>query len=157
MLDKGKSLILALQQDLTTNRPVELRNHITMFHELFFILSPDADGINRNMQRAFSLGDKSIYNLYNDLKEAGYYRRILSSNIVQQVVIDSIDCNFDIYPYKVTTFAQQIITRESNITYRRLTTDCEVTNCPRTDNNPHGFMIEKFMVINNDEIQKEKR
>lgn len=39
VLDGGKSLMLALSQDLSQNRPVEAREHIRRFHELFFTLS----------------------------------------------------------------------------------------------------------------------
>ncbi|NDV96632.1 conjugative transposon protein TraK, partial [Dysgonomonas sp. 521] len=41
VLDNGKSLMLALSQDLSQNRPVEAREHVRRFHELFFTLSPD--------------------------------------------------------------------------------------------------------------------
>ena len=36
VLDEGKSLMLALAQDLSQNRPVEAREHVKRFHELFF-------------------------------------------------------------------------------------------------------------------------
>ena len=39
VLDGGKSLMLALSQDLSQNRPVEAREHVKRFHELFFTLS----------------------------------------------------------------------------------------------------------------------
>jgi len=150
VLDNGKSLILALQQDLTTNRPVELRNHVKMFHELFFTLAPDAEVINTNLQRAFFLADRSVHNYYTDWREAGYYRRIMANNIIQRIVIDSIDANTDRYPHEVTVFARQFIQRESNITIRNLVTTCLVVNSPRSDNNPHGFMIQNFVVRRND-------
>lgn len=35
VLDGGKSLMLALSQDLSQNRPVEAREHVKRFHELF--------------------------------------------------------------------------------------------------------------------------
>jgi conjugative transposon TraK protein len=157
VLDNGRSLLLALQQDLTTNRPVELRHHIEMLHELLFNLTPDVSGINSNMKRAFELGDKSIYESYTDLKEAGYYRRIISNNIIQQTILDSINCNFDYYPYNVTTYGRQIIDRESNRTIRALTTTCTVVNVNRTDNNPHGFLVKNFVVTNNETISSEKK
>ncbi len=59
VLDGGKSLLLALSQDLSQNRPVEARDHIKRFHELFFTLSPDKDAIESNIQRALFLVDKS--------------------------------------------------------------------------------------------------
>ena len=45
VLDEGKSLMLALSQDLEQNRPVEAREHVRRFHELFFTLSPDKSAI----------------------------------------------------------------------------------------------------------------
>ena len=36
VLDGGKSLMLALSQDLSQNRPAEAREHVRRFHELFF-------------------------------------------------------------------------------------------------------------------------
>ena len=53
VLDQGKSLMLALSQDLSQNRPVEAREHVRRFHELFFTLAPDraarvaAQGVRR--------------------------------------------------------------------------------------------------------------
>ena len=42
VLDGGKSLMLALSQDLSQNRPAEAREHVRRFHELFFGLSPQS-------------------------------------------------------------------------------------------------------------------
>ena len=36
VLDDGKSLMLALSQDMEQNRPAEAREHVRRFHELFF-------------------------------------------------------------------------------------------------------------------------
>lgn len=40
VLDNGKSLMLALSQDADINRPVEAREHVRRFHELFLRLLP---------------------------------------------------------------------------------------------------------------------
>ena len=40
VLDQGKSLMLALSQDASRNRPVEAREHVRRFHELFFSIAP---------------------------------------------------------------------------------------------------------------------
>lgn len=47
--------MLALSQDVQQNRPVEAREHIRRFHELFFSLSPDKSAIESNIQRALYL------------------------------------------------------------------------------------------------------
>lgn len=153
VLDNGKSLMLALSQDLSQNRPVEAREHVRRFHELFFTLSPDKSAIESNINRALLLSDKSAFNYYKDLSEKGYYNRIISGNINQTVLIDSVNCNLDVYPYQVATYARQMIIRESNITERSLITTCKLLNSVRSDNNPHGFTIEAFEIRENKDLR----
>ena len=107
VLDQGKSLILALSQDMAQNRPVEAREHVRRFHELFFTLSPDREAIEGNVRRALYLADGSAIAYYQNLAEKGYFNRIIASNVSQNVVVDSIRCDFDCYPYAIETFARQ--------------------------------------------------
>ena len=157
VLDGGKSLMLALSQDLSQNRPVEAREHVKRFHELFFTLSPDKSAIEGNIKRALLLADRSAFNYYTDFAEKGYYNRIISGNVNQVVQVDSVACNFDTYPYKISTYARQTIIRESNVTERSLVTRCNLLNSVRLDNNPHGFIIEAFEIIENKDIKVRKR
>jgi conjugative transposon TraK protein len=152
VLDNGKSLMLALSQDLSQNRPVEAREHVRRFHELFFTLSPDKNAIESNIKRALFLSDKSAFNYYSDLSEKGYYARIVSGNINQAIQVDSVVCNFDKYPYQVMTYARQLIIRESNVTERSLITHCQLLNSVRSDNNPQGFTIETFEIVENKDL-----
>jgi conjugative transposon TraK protein len=152
VLDNGKSLMLALSQDLSQNRPVEAREHVRRFHELFFTLSPDKAAIESNIKRALFLSDKSAFNYYSDLSEKGYYARIVSGNINQAIQVDSVVCNFDKYPYQVMTYARQLIIRESNVTERSLITHCQLLNSVRSDNNPQGFTIETFEIVENKDL-----
>ena len=41
VLDNGKSLLVALREDISENRDAEARDHVKRFHELFFTLEPD--------------------------------------------------------------------------------------------------------------------
>ena len=72
VLEQGKSLMLALSQDLQQNRPVEAREHVRRFHELFFSLSPDKDAIEGKKKPALVFADKNAINFYPDFQEAGY-------------------------------------------------------------------------------------
>lgn len=153
ILDGGKSLMLALSQDLSQNRPVEAREHIKRFHELFFTLSPDKAAIESNITRALFLVDKSAFRYYQDMSEKGYYNRIISGNINQTLQVDSVACDFNSYPYKAVTYARQMIIRESNVTERSLITRCDLINSVRSDNNPHGFVMEKFEILENKDIR----
>ena len=157
VLDGGKSLMLALSQDLSQNRPAEAREHVRRFHELFFTLSPDKSAIEHNVKRALLLADKSAYNYYSDFAEKGYYNRIIAGNINQVLKVDSVVCNFDSYPYQARTYAKQMIIRASNVTERSLVTTCQLLNSSRSDDNPNGFTIEGFTIVENKDLQTVKR
>ena len=124
VLDNGKSLMLALPQDMAQNRPIEAKSHVKRFHELFFTLSPDKDAIEGNIKRSLFLADRSAFNYY---------------------------------PYKVRTYARQLIVRESSLTVRSLVTTCRLLNATRSDNNPHGFIMEAFTITENKDLQTIKR
>ena len=153
VLDEGKSLMLALSQDLEQNRPVEAREHVRRFHELFFTLAPDKSAIEGNVQRAMFLSDRSAYSHYGDLAEQGYYNRIISGNVSQRIEIDSVKCDFNTYPYDVMTYARLFIIREKSVTERSLVTHGRLRNSTRSDNNPHGFILEGFHVLENRDIR----
>ena len=153
VLDGGKSLMLALSQDLEQNRPVEAREHVRRFHELFFSLAPDKSAIEGNIQRAMFLSDRSAYAHYRDLAEQGYYNRVISGNMSQRIGIDSVKCDFNSYPYEVVTYARLSIIREKSVTERSLVTRGRLLNSTRSDNNPHGFILEAFRVVENRDIR----
>ncbi|MGV2451687.1 UNVERIFIED_CONTAM: conjugative transposon protein TraK [Ralstonia mannitolilytica] len=157
VLDNGKSLMVALSQDMSINRPVEAREHVRRFHELFFTIAPDKNAIESNVKRAFNLADQSAFNYYKDLQEKGYYNRIISGNIQQRIEVDSVVANFDSYPYDVKTYGRQFIIRSSNLTIRNLITNCSLVNSVRSDSNPQGFTIEKFNVIENRDVETVER
>lgn len=152
VLDQGKSLMLALAQDLKQNRPVEAREHVSRFHSLFFSLSPDKSAIESNINRALLMADKSAMSCYRDLLERGYFNRLIAGNIIQTIEIDSLQCDFKQYPYQIKTFARQRILRESTITERSLVTTCCLVDATRSDDNPQGFLIEKFTIVENKDI-----
>ena len=157
VLDNGKSLMLALSQDMSQNRPAEAREHVRRFHELFFTLSPDKSAIEHNINRALILADKSAYNYYSDFTEKGYYNRVIAGNINQVAQVDSVVCDFNQYPYIAKTYARQLIIRQSNVTERTLVTVCKLLNSSRSDDNPNGFTIEGFTILENKDIRTVKR
>ena len=63
----------------------------------------------------------------------------------------------EVYPYAVTTYARVFIVRPSNVTERSLITTCTLQNAVRSDNNPQGFLMEHFVVRENQDLQTYKR
>ena len=148
--------MLALSQDMQQNRPVEAREHIRRFHELFFTLSPDKSAIESNIQRALYLSDESAIGYYRNLQEKGYFNRMIAGNISQTLTVDSIQGNFNSYPYEMKTYSRQHIIRSSSVTERSLVTTCRLRNVTRSDNNPQGFLIESFTIIENRDIGQDE-
>lgn len=157
VLDNGKSIMVALAQEQNINRPAEAKDHIKTFHRLFFTLEPDEKQVEGNIREATYLGDRSVVRLYQDLQEAGYYGQLIQGNVHQKVELDKVDVDFSRSPYRVITSGRQLLIRANTITIRKLVTECYLIDVARTDNNPHGFMIEQFKVVQNQDLETVQR
>ncbi|MFH7001163.1 conjugative transposon protein TraK [Flavobacterium plurextorum] len=151
ILANGKAME-AYASDRKDNVPVEARDHVRTFHQYFFSLDPDDKVIKANVTKALYLADNSVKRIYDDLKENGYYSGIISGNISQTVIIDSIQIDIEEYPYRFKCFAQQNIIRTTSILNRNLITEGTLRNVSRSDNNPHGFLIERFNTLENKDL-----
>ncbi len=156
ILANGKALE-AFSASAKDNIPVEARDHIKMFHQSFFTLDPDEKVIQANITRALYLADNSAEKAYNDLKERGYYADVISGNVSQRITVDSIRLDMNQYPYAFTCYAQEQLIRSTSIVTRSLVTEGYLRNVSRSDNNPHGFLIEKWMIVENKDTKTENR
>lgn len=156
ILANGKALE-AFAGDRKENIPVEARDHVKMFHQYFFSLDPDDKVIQANITRALYLADGSAKRVYESLKENNYYSGIIAGNVSQEINVDSVSLNMNSYPYYFRCFATEKITRPSSITTRSLITEGYLRNVSRSDNNPHGFLIEKWNTIENKDLKTENR
>jgi conjugative transposon TraK protein len=156
ILANGKAFE-AVAANRKDNISVEARDHIRVFHELFFSLEPDEKAINASMGRAFYLADASAKRLYDNIREAGYFTGIISGNMSQQTKVDSIQLDVNSYPFHFRCFATEKIIRPTTLTTRKLVTEGWLRNTDRTDNNAHGFLIEKLQVTDNQELSVENR
>jgi len=156
ILANGKALE-AFAGDRKENIPVEARDHVKMFHHYFFSLDPDDKVIQANITRALYLADGSAKRVYESLKENNYYTGIISGNVSQEINVDSVSLNMNSYPYYFRCYATEKITRPSSITTRSLITEGYLRNVSRSDNNPHGFLIEKWNTIENKDLKTENR
>jgi conjugative transposon TraK protein len=136
---------------------VEARDHVRTFHTLFFTLDPDEKVIEGNLNRALYLADGSARRAYEDAKEAGFYAEVISADASQRIAVDSIRLDMTSYPYYFRCFAQETITRKTSIVTRDLVTEGYLRDVSRSDNNPHGFLIERWTVIENKDIKVEGR
>jgi conjugative transposon TraK protein len=156
ILANGKALE-AYSSDRKDNVPVEAKDHVKTFHSYFFTLDPDDKVIKVNITKALYLADDSAKRIYDDLKENGYYSGIISGNISQTITIDSIQIDVNEYPYRFKCFAKQKIIRSTSIVNRSLLTEGNLRNVSRSDNNPHGFLIERFNTLENKDLSIDNR
>ncbi len=152
VLDGGASLLMALQQDVNQNRPAEARAHVKLFHEYFFTISPDKSSIEQRVVQALALAGNEAYEQYMNLKEDGFYDRVIAAGINCEIQTDSVVIDTNVYPFIARYYGKTAIVRSSNITYRNLETQCELVSCARSDNNPHGFIMEKWKIIDNSDL-----
>lgn len=151
ILANGKALE-AVSAQRKDNIPVEARDHIQMFHHWFFTLDPDEKVIQANMGKALNLADQSARKNYENLKEKGYFNNLISANISQQIVVDSIQLDISEYPYHFRCFATQQLIRSSSQVSRKLITQGNLRNVSRSDNNPHGFLIQNWETLLNQDV-----
>ena len=156
VIDKG-SAVMARRTPEDANRDMEAADHVTRFHELMFNLAPSSESIKRNVDRALTMSDRSAYDYWMDLSERGFYQRLVSANISQEIVIDSVKVDMQTYPYGAVTYGKLFLLRESNITSYEFESTCRLLEVERSPSNPHGMMIEKFLVTKSDNLGTRKR
>lgn len=156
ILANGKALE-AYASERKDNIPVEARDHVKVFHRLFFTLDPDDKAIQTTITKALYLADGSAKRIYDDLKENGYYAGLISGNVNQTISVDSVAIDINDYPYRFRCYATQNIVRPTSVTTRSLITEGALRNVSRSDNNPHGFLIERWNIIENSDLKTANR
>ncbi len=156
VVDRG-SAVMARQNPEDAYRDIEAKDHVLRFHELLLNVTPNAESIKRNLDRALIMSDKSAYDYYMDLSEKGFYQRMISANITQEFVADSVSVNMEGYPYEVRTYGKMYLMRESNITMYDFESTGRLIEVERSPSNPHGLMLEKFVVTRNENMGTRRR
>ncbi len=144
----GESMQMLVSKNGDDNREAEIRNHLLMFHEVFYNLLPD-EGYNKyKIERALYLGDNSLKREYDRLSEAKYYSNLVGTSAFQRIKVDSVLLNATQYPYKAVIYSTLTITRTSVITERAMVTQCDLINVKaRSERNPHGLLIENYQTV----------
>lgn len=156
ILAHGKAL-QAFSAERKDNIPVEARDHVKMFHHYFFTLSPDEKVIVSQISKALYMADGSAKAAYDNIRESGYYTQMVSANINQKIQADSIVVSIKEYPYSFKYYGTQKIIRSTSIVTRRLITQGYLRHVDRSDHNPHGFLIEEWETVQNNDLSIKNR
>ena len=133
----GGEASLARLSDGESVRDLEVRDHVSRFHELMFNLAG--------------------YDYYQMLSETDFYARLIAANASQQIAIDSMAVNMGVYPYEAEVTGKLYVMRQSSITAYDFESRCSLVNIERSESNPHGLMIEKFRVVRNRQLGTRQR
>lgn len=156
LMPEGK-VIEVVASTRKENIGVEARDHVRTFHRLFFTLSPDEKIIESNLIQALYLADITAKQQYDNLKEGGYYSSVISSNVSQQLHIDSVSVSLNDYPFRFRFYGYLEITRPSAIVKKSLITEGLLRSIMPSDNNPHGFLIERWEILDNRDLEIKRR
>lgn len=153
----GGSAVMATMADGSAQREQEIEDHVTRFHELMFNLAPTRESHDRRFEAAFNMADRSAYEYWNDQNETGYYTRLISANISQEILVDSVKLSMSSYPYPAVLYGKVQLVRESNITRFDFASRCQLREVARSRQNPHGLLVEKFEVTMYENIGTRRR
>jgi conjugative transposon TraK protein len=156
ILSAGKAME-AFASDRRSNLAVEARAHVYDFLTAFFTLDPDERYISAGLRRALYLADRSAKRVYDDLKESGYYAQVVTANISQRLQIDSISLDMHQAPYYFRCYGTETITRATSIVTRDLVTEGWLREVERSENDPHGFLVERWTILENRDVKIEHR
>lgn len=157
VLTNGDALELALSKNPEHNRPAEIKNHVGIFHRLFFEFDPDPNDILKRINKALVLIDISGQLMHSSRKENLYYHKIVEGSISSRINVDSIKVDISTYPYGCLIYGKQRLTRPSKVVFKNLIASCQLRDVKRTDDNPHGLFIENYRLINNETIDEKSR
>ena len=156
ILANGKAFE-AIAAERKDNIAVEAKDHVKTFHEYFFTLDPDNKVIETNIAKALYLADGSAKRQYENLKENGYYTSVIAGNISQQISVDSVYIDLKQYPVYFKCFATEKIIRLTSTVLRSLVTEGYLRSVSRSENNSHGFLIERWATLENKDLKTENR
>ena len=118
---------------------------------------PDDKQIQATITQALYFADGSAKTAYDNLKEAGYYNNLISGNISQQIQVDSTRLDMNQEPYGFTCYATEKLIRASSTVTRKLITQGHIRDLKtETDNNPHGFLIQGWEILENTDVPQSK-
>ncbi|RLJ30719.1 conjugative transposon TraK protein [Chryseobacterium sp. 7] len=147
LTEKGQAAIANSMnnEDYENYRLPEIKNHIKVFHRLFF--GYDQFSYDKNINEALYLIGNSGKQLYLSLKANGHFARIQSQNLVQKLDIDSIKVNDKEYPYHASVYGKLRVSRvDQNVSTKNLFyASFDLYNVSRTENSPHGLLIENYL------------
>lgn len=141
-LDVDGNLLPMVRSSVVEKRQVEATAHVRML--LTYLFDIDKFTYKDKLKRAYDLGNKSIYSIYREQEEGGWYTDVEQYNARSTLVINTLQVTNTKPPFVVHAAFTVII--NSDVTKNKrynLEWDITVDNgtVERTENNPHSMMV----------------
>jgi len=155
VLDSKGEVIPMKWADRAENIKIEIADHLERFHNYFYAY--DAYNIDRQLERALWYGDKSVEQLFIKRKNDGYYNRVKTYGIKQEIEIKPEDIlivgNNEPFTFRVK--ATLTIKQYEDYTFYTFETEGNIIFVSRNyPLNPHGLLITNFSEINRTQINQ---
>lgn len=154
--DANNTLMLALANDVDLNAPNEAKAALKRMHYYLFNMTPSADYIKGSIAKAEAIGDESVVQFVEKMKEKGWYNKMIAEGISTEFMCDSIHIdnsdNGD-YSYKVTLYGKTSTIYPDKIEFRSLQTACYMYDDARTIDNPNGSYVALWQIVKNDVLK----
>jgi hypothetical protein len=122
-------------------------------------MSPDKGSIEQGLAAAKVLGDNTVAKFIRDQQERKYYDQLIASAVSSKHLKENTELviDYSVYPYKVTATVYQQLVRTSNVKVQALIFVCTLRNTARSDQNPHGLLVENLMLKDIQNISDDNR
>ncbi len=127
-------------------KKIEITNHIKIFHKLFYGI--DQFSYEKKINESLYLIGNTGKDLYKTLKYKKHYSNMVANNLVHTLEIDSIKVDESRYPYRGEFFGKINIERSDSKKEQinKLHAVFTLQDVARNLNNPHGLLIENYIV-----------
>lgn len=158
--DANNTLLLALANDVKLNLPNEAKATLKRMHHYLYNMTPSASHINESIRKAECLGDESVVQYVEKMKEKGWYNKMIAEGISTEFLCDSIrietsdNSNFG---YKATLYGKTSVIHPDRIEFCSIITTCYMNFVSRSVENPNGFKVFLWKQEKEDLIKVYKR
>lgn len=147
--DSQNTLLLALANNIATNRGNEAKAVVSKLHTHLFYMSPTSSAIEGGIKSACDLSDASVKQYCDKMRESGWYNKMMAEGISTEFMPDSIvlyQSDIQGYDYIVRLYGKTCTITPTIIEFKRIETSCYVEEQRRTIDNPNGYKCCNFAV-----------
>ncbi|MGE9615816.1 MAG: hypothetical protein ACQPRJ_06320 [Solitalea-like symbiont of Acarus siro] len=158
VLDRGRPYRLKLEKNILEDRAAEAKMHLSHALELIFTVTHDPERLKNNFDKlGYLFGDPSGKNFLATLTAKSYYTDMIALSTTQTVYIDSVALKDIDDGFYATVDGRTRTINASTITEHKFKISCNLRSTVRSDNNPEGFLIERFSLNEAYKINAAKR